>query len=529
MIRKTFITIAALNAGYCAFSQNETDAIRYAQPTFFGDARFMGMGGAFGSLGANISCMNFNPAGIALYRKGEFVFTPGLNFQNSNATHYGTSTQDSKAGLTVANLGFVAAWDQQVNTPPPANNNGGYYNPNGNNPSQPSAPKPQRNAIGVSFTRLADFNYHVTLDGNATNSSIMNSFRDAANGTDTAHLNQYYEGAAYQAYLINPYVDNNNHATSQYYGYPDFVSGDYRLRQTKTIRSSGRMNEFSIAFAHSFNDQFYLGGSIGIPTIKYNYQADYQELNSYHDLPYFKSLSYQENLITTGTGINLKLGGIYRTKAGIRLGVYGQTPTYFKLTDSYQNSAIGNFDTTGSNGYLPTQANFTSDPGSFIYKLRTPAKLGGSVSYVFKKILAFSVDAEYVNYSMSKFSGSANDPDISSTNSYFNDVNRSLSNDLKGTANLRAGLELNIKPMLVRVGFNSQGSPYGDVLNGYFVKNSFCAGIGFRGNSNVYFDLGAVYTRWKENYYVIDPAYVDASTIQQSTLYIMATLGIKFK
>ncbi|MGZ4036892.1 MAG: UPF0164 family protein, partial [Bacteroidia bacterium] len=52
-------------------AQNDMDALRYSQTGVGGNARFTSMGGAFGALGANISCLNYNPAGLAMYRKGE--------------------------------------------------------------------------------------------------------------------------------------------------------------------------------------------------------------------------------------------------------------------------------------------------------------------------------------------------------------------------------------------------------------------------------------------------------------------------
>ncbi len=112
MIRKFFALFAALTTTVVV-AQTDIDAIRYSQTQSYGNARFMSMGGAFGSLGANVSCMNFNPAGIAMYRKGEFVFTPGVQFQSADATHYGTNTTDFSSKLNISNIGFVAAWDQQ--------------------------------------------------------------------------------------------------------------------------------------------------------------------------------------------------------------------------------------------------------------------------------------------------------------------------------------------------------------------------------------------------------------------------------
>ena len=48
------------------FAQTQYDAARIANTELNGTARFVGMGGAMGALGADISVIGTNPAGIAL-------------------------------------------------------------------------------------------------------------------------------------------------------------------------------------------------------------------------------------------------------------------------------------------------------------------------------------------------------------------------------------------------------------------------------------------------------------------------------
>ena len=42
-----------------------------------GTARYVGMGGALGALGADMSVISWNPAGIGLYRKNDIAMTMG--------------------------------------------------------------------------------------------------------------------------------------------------------------------------------------------------------------------------------------------------------------------------------------------------------------------------------------------------------------------------------------------------------------------------------------------------------------------
>ena len=63
-----FIIIAGLTA-VSVRSQEVTDALRYAQDNFNGTARFRAMSGAFGALGGDLSAINVNPAGSAIFTK----------------------------------------------------------------------------------------------------------------------------------------------------------------------------------------------------------------------------------------------------------------------------------------------------------------------------------------------------------------------------------------------------------------------------------------------------------------------------
>lgn len=56
-----------------------------------GTARFVGMGGAMGALGGDISTMGTNPAGIGLYRSNDVMTSFGLLFMGMKASIWGKS------------------------------------------------------------------------------------------------------------------------------------------------------------------------------------------------------------------------------------------------------------------------------------------------------------------------------------------------------------------------------------------------------------------------------------------------------
>ena len=54
-----------------------------------GTARFVGMGGAMGALGGDISTMGTNPAGIGLYRSNDVMTSFGLSLYGNESQYLG--------------------------------------------------------------------------------------------------------------------------------------------------------------------------------------------------------------------------------------------------------------------------------------------------------------------------------------------------------------------------------------------------------------------------------------------------------
>src|SRR5690606_8909066 len=103
---------AALLTGCCAGffnmnAQDETDALRYSFLMPQGTARSMGFGSALGSVGGDFSSLSVNPAGIGVYRRSEFMFTPSFHFGNVEGTYLNNVEDRSKTAFNFSNLGLV--------------------------------------------------------------------------------------------------------------------------------------------------------------------------------------------------------------------------------------------------------------------------------------------------------------------------------------------------------------------------------------------------------------------------------------
>ena len=86
--------MALLSASLAVNAQNIYQMEDYSSSELNGTARYVGMGGAMNALGADISLMNSNPAGLGLYRRSDVAGTLSVvtqpdaqDFNNKSGTY----------------------------------------------------------------------------------------------------------------------------------------------------------------------------------------------------------------------------------------------------------------------------------------------------------------------------------------------------------------------------------------------------------------------------------------------------------
>src|SRR5882757_9503551 len=72
-----------------------------------GSARIQGLGGAQVSLGGDYSSAVSNPAGLGMYNRSEFTFSPGINMASSSASYLGGTTPSSKSTFEIPGISLV--------------------------------------------------------------------------------------------------------------------------------------------------------------------------------------------------------------------------------------------------------------------------------------------------------------------------------------------------------------------------------------------------------------------------------------
>ena len=112
-MNKNLILATLCLASATAMAQETYENAQIATQDLNGTARYIGMGGAMEALGADISTMGTNPAGIGLFRKSWVGASAGVTIQSGSANNSSLSPINSlnkKDGVTNVDfnqLGFV--------------------------------------------------------------------------------------------------------------------------------------------------------------------------------------------------------------------------------------------------------------------------------------------------------------------------------------------------------------------------------------------------------------------------------------
>lgn len=451
-------------------AQNEVDALRYSQLGFGGTARIQGLGGAQTALGADASTMSGNPAGLGLYRKGEFTFSPGFNFNETESTLRGNVTPDSKNNFNISQLGAVFT-DRKADD---VVNNW------------------RSGSFGIGFTRLNNFNVHTSYEGPVTDKSALAqsfaestrrqnlTFNDLLEETDGNNNILSLEGLAFATALID--FDSTG---LQPFAFPR--TGP--ITQRETIISKGAQNQWDFSYGASYLDKLYIGGALSLVSVRYEQQRTYSETAASD--PSFTSLTLADQFTTKGSGLNFRIGAIYKPVDALRLGASIQTPTFYSLTDNYNSGLVVNYKPGALTDPNQTQLRAQTVPGTYDYNLVSPFRANGGIAYFIGKYGFISADAEFVNYGNASF----NQDDNFAT---FSAVNSRISNTYQGAMNYRVGAEARLDIFRLRGGFGLYGDPYR--TSTYDRDRTYITGgIGIK-ESNYFLDAAYVHSSYNQIY-----------------------------
>jgi len=471
-------------------AQNEVDALRYSHLTVGGTARYVGLAGAFGAVGADLTVMSTNPGALGLFKTSEFEFSMNYFNRKTESNYYNGFGSDFRGNFNIPTLGFVYTMDV------------------GRRPGEREWKFVQ---LGFGMVRNNNFYSRTLINGTNPDNSLLDAYVDMSNGLTPDELDLFSTDLAYQTYLMDP-IPNTLFWTNRAPLYPDESIAP--VDQRKSISTWGYMNEFDFTISADWADILYIGGSFGIPVIRYTEESLYEEFNTVSsDTNTFNSFSKADYLYTSSSGVNFKLGAVVRIADWVRLGFAYNSPSWFNnMYDDYYSTMYSNLN----NG---RQYSWDSPSGAYNYRLQTPQKFIGSIAFIFSKYGLISADYEYIDYSKAILKGS---------DYGFSEENAAINSNYASTSNIRVGTEWRYSNYSFRGGYAHYGNPFVDGINDA-TQQIVSAGIGYRIK---YFYMDFAYSRSSksEDYYMYESENVfsEPAKIDAWTNSFLLTFGFKY-
>lgn len=517
MIKKGMVAVCGLMLAMAANAQNAYDAERLLSNDLNGTARFVGMGGAMGALGGDMSVMGTNPAGIGIFRSNDFSVSMGFNHTATESSFNGTSMKEDKTRASFDQLGFVYTYKVGNNTSLRYVNFGFNYHKNKN------------------FNRL--FSAGGQLNGLSQSKQLADEMENSASSFDAIldSANPYL-----QYWNTYPVLGIMGATTGVVDCYDGIVLGWNGNSNNFYSQEKGGINQYDFNVAFNIEDRIYLGATLGVYDVNYDRFTSYTENleNDYGDKNGGYTLDNYYNL--KGTGVDLKLGVIVRPieDSSFRLGFAIHTPTWYELTESYNASIyadvkeLENFygDWLKNEQTLSDYLDYSYL--TYDYRMITPWKFNVNVGSTLGGLVAVGAEYEYADYGSSK---------LEDIDGYELGDQPSVESFLKGVHTFRVGMEARLAPQFsVRAGYNYTSAAFTEDaysalplyrtstdFNNIKDKNTLTFGLGYRGNV-VYADLAYKYDMYKSDFYAFDDIDLPATKVDNSRNQLVFTLGARF-
>ncbi|SED99117.1 hypothetical protein SAMN04487828_0081 [Prevotella sp. lc2012] len=416
-----------------AAAQDTYESARLLGSDLNGTARYVGMGGAMDALGADISTMGTNPAGIGLFRHSTVSASLGLVSQQDAQKFDGLN----KTNMSFDQLGFV--YSTRISR--------------------------------TSFVNVG-FNYHKSKNFDQILSAANRLVNCSQNGLSyhkdqIGYVNQggYYLDFNTDNDLIG-YESQTSDYRAQTFTQADYLNAnvlmldpdDHKIYYndangyTFDRAHRGWINDYDVNLSGNVNDRFYWGFTIGFHDVRYKGYSEYGEtLVAGAGNEECGSVVYGDQRDIKGTGIDLKAGIIFRPveESPFRLGLSVATPTWYDLTTSNEtymlnNSRFGQWD-NGRSGE------------SYDFHFNTPWKFGLSMGHVIGGQVAIGAGYEYTDYSASQNRiNSGNYDYYGEEDSYTDEIMKvNTERSLKGVSTFKVGMEIKPDPTVaLRIGYN---------------------------------------------------------------------------
>jgi len=422
---KNYISLLLFFIFSLSYSQTIDDIIRVSSYYNDGTARFNAMGGAFSSLGGDLSAISINPASSSIFTYNEFGITIGLddNTIENNLNGYLSKTKSSAE--TLNQLGAVWVFT------------------NGK----------AKFSFAYNLQNVYSYSDDFSFSGNNSN-SIDRYFLYYADGVPSDDLLIYPDEttqSVYQ-YLGENYGFGDQQAFLGYQGYvinsSDNSNNTYKTNaiynqvfQDIAIERIGNHYKHSLNIGGSYNNHVFLGANLNFHGIEFQERKIFNE-SGYSNNSELRNVNFNEYYNSNGFGFSVQLGTIIKVR-NFRIGLSYQSPTWIDFEE--ENEQILETKVSSDN-QIKT---YSIDPKTVNiydkYQLRLPSKSTIGFSQIFGQKGLISLDYEITKYNNAMF------PD--NDDNYLNELNYIIDDELYGTAqSIRLGGEYRIKNNSLRAG-----------------------------------------------------------------------------
>ena len=509
-----------LSAAICA--QNAYDVSLGLGSELNGTARYIGMGGAMGALGGDISAIGNNPAALGLFRSSDVSLSASVNVTTNDSKFYGTSMNESLTTVSLDQLGFV--YSQKI----------------GNETSLRFL------NWGFNYRKEKNFNRKFSmggiLDGLSQTKQIAQDLVDwGLEADEIAQINKadnpftkYWDRYPVMGImgLRTGLVDNNNGTVQGWNGYNNYYFA----------RESGGVEHYDLSVGANIGDRFYLGATLSMANLRYkretsyteNLSDDYGEDNGGYTMQTYYQLK--------GTGVNFALGAVARPieDSPFRFGVSVKTPTWYNMRESYNAATYTDIKFFDDQYDQKLSDYLNSDYLNYDYQLNTPWVFNASMGTTFGQMIAVGVEYEYQDFTSAK---------LRDMDGYELGDQASVGWCLKQLHTLRAGGELRIDAFSLRAGYNYTSPSFSDdaysAMSLYGIRSEFTNfkdrhtatfGLGFRWDG-FYADMALKYDMQKADFHPFlsydetgKEIYLDdtKATVEYNRAQLLLTIGMKF-
>lgn len=274
------------------------------------------------------------------------------------------------------------------------------------------------------------------------------------------------------------------------------------IEQSSDVFQEGRLRELSFGGAVEASKGVMIGASLNFSFGRYEFESFFDEFdingeNSEDlyvvidgDTEYrgFDLVTYAERFESELIGANLRVGISAEAAPGTTVGITIETPTVYRVDESFETEISTRFD----NGLSLSYGGQSGDVGrgTFEYDIRTPWRFGGGLSYSISGLTILG-DLQLVDWSQLEL-------DASTDQDFFSDINRTIREDLKAVVNASLGAEFAFGNIKFRAGYALQPDPNeglltlgdGSLLDPDNKKEYISAGIGFTFSESFEIDFG---------------------------------------